>query len=175
MEEMQSTWKYYQSASIEQQQKDWAGSIKMLRAIKTIPELLTTFDKIEAVGLDNFLDMNIFKQNIAPMWEDPNNIGGGRILAEIPHSLKDKLHELWKKSVVFCVIELFKEINGCVFAEKANYRISLWISNPTNYQEIINAWKEVLDCDEITFSFSLHSKHPDTSKSKKRSGRWDKK
>lgn len=169
MDEMRSNWKYYQISSIEQQQKDWASSIKQICAVRTIPELLYTLDQIEIAGLENFLDLNFFRQNIAPMWEDPNNVTGGRIIAEVHTALKDKLHDLWKRTVVFCALEPFKGINGCVYAEKANYRICIWISDPTSVEDITNAWKRILDCDELAFSFSLHAKHTESSKSKKKS------
>ncbi|ELA42261.1 uncharacterized protein VICG_00660 [Vittaforma corneae ATCC 50505] len=168
MDEIKSNWKYYQVSSIEQQQKDWASSVKQICIVKTVPELLYTLDQTEIAGLENFLDLSFFRQNIAPMWEDPNNVTGGRIIVEIPTALKEKLHGLWKKTVVFCILEPFKGINGCVYAEKANYRICIWISDPTSAEDITHAWKRILDCDELSFSFSLHAKHTEPSKSKKK-------
>jgi len=168
MNEIKSSWKYYQISSQEQQQKDWAGSLKQICTVKAVPELLHTLDQTEIAGLENFLDLNFFKQNIQPMWEDPSNINGGRIIAEIPTALKDRLAELWRRTVAFCVLEPFEGINGCVYAEKANYRICIWISNPAVAEDITSAWRRVLSCDEVAFTFSLHAKHGDTSKSRKR-------
>lgn len=175
MDELQFNWKYYQSSSVEQQQKDWAGSLKKIGMVKNITELLYTLDGTEKEGLDNFLDMNFFKQDIVPMWEDPHNIAGGRIMAEIPHHLKDKLIEFWKKTIVFCVLEPYKGINGCVYADKANYRISIWIADSNISDDIINAWKGILNNDEISYTFSPHSKFNDSSRNKKKGGSYNKK
>lgn len=170
MSEIKSIWKYHQISSPEQQQIDWANSIKQICTVKTIPEILYTIDQTESAGLENFLDLNFFKQNIAPMWEDPNNIHGGRIIAEFPLSMKDKLHELWKRTVVFCALEPFHGINGCVYTEKASYRICVWISDPSNADDIKAAWKHVLDCDDVSFAFTIHSERTDGSRLKKRGG-----
>lgn len=136
--------------------------------VRTVPELLYTLDRTEIAGLDNLLDLNFFRENIIPMWEDQANVGGGRIIAEVPTSMKDRLHDLWRKTVVFCILEPFEGINGCVYAEKANYRICIWIANPANAEEITAAWKRVLGCDEVSFTFSLHARHSENVKSKKK-------
>lgn len=168
MAEIKSSWRYYQVSSQEQQHKDWASSLKNICTVKTVPELLDTLDQTEVAGLENFLDLNFFKHNIPPMWEDPNNVNGGRIIAEIPLSMKDALIELWKRTIAFCILEPFEGINGCVYAEKANYRICIWMSSPAGVEDVINAWKRVLNNNEVTFTFSLHARHGDSSKPKKR-------
>ncbi|KAM0681350.1 translation initiation factor eIF4E [Glugoides intestinalis] len=169
MKDLKSNWKYYQASSLEQQQKDWVGCMKQICIVKNTPELLYTLDQVELAGLENFLDLNFFKQNIGPMWEDPSNVNGGRIIAEIPLSLKAKLPELWRKTAIFCALEPYNGINGCVYSEKANYRISIWIGDATCADDIIKACQHILGCEEITFAFSLHaSKQSDGFRNKKK-------
>ena len=100
------------------------------------------------------------------MWEDPININGGKCTLEIPISMKDKLFDAWKMTVGLCTLGVFDNICGCVFNEKSNFRISIWISDPRDADDVLKAWKEVIDCPHGIFSFSLHNRFGDYNKSK---------
>lgn len=167
MQKIKTSWKYYQISSAEQNQKNWADCIKSVCTMHTYPELLYVLDQTKKAGLENFLDLNFFKDSIMPMWEDSENVNGGRIIMEVPQSQKDILHSLWARTVVFCSLEPTEGINGCVFAEKANYRICIWISNPSVAEEVANAWRHVLNCNSATFTFTLHNRQGDNSKYKR--------
>lgn len=166
MHEMKTHWRYYQISGLEQQ-KNWADSMKAICSLRTFPELLYTLDQTRSVGLDSLLDLNFFKNGIQPMWEDPSNVNGGRIIMEIPVARKDMLFDIWAKTLVFCALEPFEGVNGCVYAEKANYRVCIWVSDASVSDEIMNAWKHILGCSSAVFTFSLHNKHGDGSKFKK--------
>lgn len=169
MLDLNSEWKYYQlSSGSEQNQKSWADAIKMVGAVKTIPELLYTLDEIEKVGLENLNDIHFFKGDVMPMWEHPVNVNGGRCIFELPISGKEFILEAWKKTTAFCSSNIFETISGCVFSEKASFRISIWISDPRESDDIINAWKELLKGIFGSFSFSLHNKYGDYNKNKRR-------
>lgn len=167
--ELQSEWRYTQIINIDPTSKNWADNLKTICNVKTAPELLTTLDEIKRVGLENLTDVNFFKSTINPMWEDPININGGRCILEIPTSQKEKLFEIWKITVAMCASGAFDNICGCVFSEKANFRIAIWISDPREAEDILKAWKEVVDCSQAVFSFSLHNRFGDFSKSKRKS------
>lgn len=169
MPNLQSKWTYYQLAdNSEQTQKTWAESLRPVCSVTTVPQLLYTVEETEKIGLENLNDLNLFKNDIQPMWEQAANINGGRCMVEISTSHKNILPDLWKKTVALSASEVFDGICGCVFNEKANYRISIWISDPRDSDEIIKTWKELLECSFASFSFSLHNKYSDFSKSKKR-------
>lgn len=169
MDNLQSKWTYYQLAdNSEQTQKTWADALKAVCCVSTVPQLLFTLDEIGKAGLDNFNDLNFFKGEIQPMWEDPANVNGGRCMLEVSTNHKNAILEIWKKTVMLCASDLFDGINGCAFNEKANYRISLWISDPRESDEIVKIWKDVLDNNLGSFSFSLHNKYSEFSKSKKK-------
>ena len=135
MEEMNSEWKY-QVSLLEQATKNWADTSKWISTVNTFPQLNCTLTKTAEEGLENLNDLNFFKQSIKPIWEDDVNKRGGRIIMEIPLSKKEMLNEVWKKTVVFCAVEPYDCINGCVYGEKANYRISLWIGDSNMADEI---------------------------------------
>lgn len=159
---MDNIWKYYQLNMKEGlQEKSWAESLKEIGTVKHTPELLYTLDKIKEAGIENIMDLNFFKDNIKPMWEDPVNINGGRCILDVPFSQKNNVFDFWKTTVAYCYSGVFSSICGCVFAEKANYRISIWISDARDSDEIIKTWKELLNCGLCTFDFSLHNKSYD--------------
>lgn len=164
IEEMKSQWKYYQVVAPENNQKSWADCIKPIATITTFPELLDSFDKTLEFGLENLNDLNFFKNDIKPIWEEQANKNGGRIIMEVPLSQKDIVFEIWKRTVVFCAMNLFTTVNGCVYAEKANFRICIWIGDSNFSEEVTNAWKKVLDNDQATFIYSSHDRASDASK-----------
>lgn len=169
MNALESEWKYYQLInSNEQTSKSWADSLKSIGTVKTVPELLFTLDETWKRGMENINDLNFFKNNIQPMWEDPANVNGGRCIMEIPTARKDILFDMWKNTVAFCASNAFECISGCVFNEKANYRISIWISDPQESEALMKAWKDTLNSNSVAFSFSLHNRYPDHSKYRKK-------
>lgn len=163
-EDMKSQWKYYQIVAPESNQKNWADCIKQIAVVNSYPELLYTLDKTSEFGFENFNDLNFFKDNIKPMWEEQVNKNGGRIIMEIPMSQKDIVFEIWRRTVTFCAKEVFNSVNGCVYAEKANFRICIWIGDSNFADDITNAWKKVLDYDQGTFVYSSHDKTSELSK-----------
>lgn len=123
--------------------KVWADSIKPLATIQSFPELMTSVDAAKAVGLENCTDIFYFREGIMPMWEDPGNVNGGRLVLEIPASQKDSLAEMWSKTLILTSLKI-NGITGCTFAEKSNFRICIWISEPKFVDFISEAWREVL-------------------------------
>lgn len=172
MAELASSWKYYQLAlSGEPSQKSWADSLRTVGTIRTIPELLYTLDEIEKSGFENINDLNFFKGEIKPMWEDASNINGGRCIMEIPVSCRENLPDIWRTTVALCCLNVFESITGCVFNEKANFRVAIWVSDMRETDAIIKAWKDVVRSSHYVFSVSLHNKYADGSKSRKRVSR----
>lgn len=167
MQNLKTSWNYYQTSASEQNQKNWADCVKEVCSMKAYPEILYAIDQTKKAGLENFMDLNFFKDKIMPTWEDPANSNGGRIIMEIPLSQRDILHSLWARTVIFCSLEPYEGINGCVFAEKANYRICIWVANSSIADEVVNAWKHVLNCNCASFTFTLHNKPNDGSRYKK--------
>lgn len=165
---MKSQWKYYQVVTSDTQQKNWADCIKHIATVKTYPELHHTLDMTLVAGIENFHDLNFFRHGVQPMWEDPANKNGGRIIMEIPLSHKDILHTLWSKTTIFCALDAFSTITGCVYAEKANYRICLWIGDSNFAEDVTGAWKHVLECNVATFAYSSHDKNNDSSRKGRR-------
>lgn len=169
MLDLESEWRYYQlSSSTEQNQKSWADSMKMIGCVRTVPELLFTLDETEKRGMENLTDLNLFKNNIQPMWEDPANVNGGRCIMEVPTSQRDAVFDLWRSTVAFCCSNAFETVSGCVYNEKANFRISIWVSDPRENEELMKAWRETLRNSQSMFSFALHNKYSDHSKNRKR-------
>lgn len=166
---LQSEWRYYQlSNSSEQTQRSWADSLKMIGQVATVPELLHTLDETERRGLENLNDLNFFRTPVLPMWEDAANVNGGRCIMEVPTAQRELVFALWKSTVALCASGVFETICGCVFSEKANYRISIWISDPRECEALLKVWRDVLHCNHSMFSFALHNKYTDFSKNKKK-------
>ena len=169
MLEMKSQWKYFQIARQTEQMKNWSDCIKQIAMVSTYPEVLYTLDMTGLAGLENLNDLNFFKNGVQPMWEDVANKNGGRIIMELPLLQLELLQELWRRTIIFCAIEAFPTVTGCVYAEKVNYRICLWIGDSNLADEVTSAWKHVLDCEFATFSYISHDRSNDFARKGKRS------
>jgi hypothetical protein len=49
-------------------------------------------------------------------------------------------------------------ITGCAFAEKINFRISIWISDQSHANSISTAWKHVIGTELPTPYYSSHTR-----------------
>lgn len=171
MDELSSEWNCYQlSSTPEQSSRNWAESLKNVCTVRRVPQLLFLLDEMAKINITSFIDFNFFKCGIMPMWEDPANMNGGRCIIEIPHSKKDAVMNVWKVTALLCSCNAFSTISGCVYNEKANYRISIWVSEEKESNEIIKIWKELVNMPEATFAFTFHNNrgHSDYSRHRKR-------
>lgn len=161
MEEMKNHWKFYQLSA--EATKTWKDSITNIANVEDYSDLMGALDIIKPTGLESCSDLFYFKNDIMPMWEDPSNLNGGRLILDVPANQKDLLHTIWSKTLAFCSLEANNGINGCSFAEKLNFRICIWVADQICAEEIGNAWKSILGIGFAEVYYSSHSK-PATSR-----------
>ncbi|KAI5150005.1 translation initiation factor 4E [Enteropsectra breve] len=165
-----AAWNYFQINTLtDNPRKDWADMLKNVCKFSSEGELLDSLDQIGEIGLHKMNDLYLFKDNIMPMWEDSQNINGGRIIVEIPQSMKENINNVWRRTAALCYVNAFSVINGCVINEKApSFRISLWVSSAHENDDIIECWKTLLNLPAISFNFSFHNKGYDSSSKQKK-------
>lgn len=139
--------------------------------IDTVPELMYMIENVQEANLWP-LNSNIhfFRNGITPLWEDINNMKGGKWVIEIPKSNENKIcSDLWNKTLIYAASEMIREnkninknkneklICGAVFSpRKMVDRIALW----TRYTDddalnIGKEWKSILNTN-FEMVFKIH-------------------
>lgn len=115
---------------------DFAASIKPICTLNYIPELsylLHHFHSFEALSP---MDINVFRRGIMPMWEDKENVKGGKYIIRFRKECSQRIFE---KILVALVSEEFKSliINGVVLSLRPKQHIlGIWTKvNPTKEEE----------------------------------------
>ncbi|KAL7719529.1 Eukaryotic translation initiation factor 4E [Entamoeba marina] len=119
---------------------------------------------VSAVDLVQSSNYHLFREEIEPKWEDPENAKGGRwIHYHSRNEGKDEyINQKWINTMLACIGEDFpnsEEVKGCVFSSKKNQiRISLWVGDAEskNVKLIGSKFKNVLDLEEEKIIFHSH-------------------
>lgn len=119
----------------------WQDNLLKVAKFQTVEDFWALFHHIEvASNLQVGSDYNLFKDEIEPMWEDPNNRKGGRWLFTLLKSQASKaahpklLDDLWLE-VLLCLIgesfgEYSKQVNGAVLNIRAKMdKIAVWTTD----------------------------------------------
>jgi hypothetical protein len=105
-------------------------------------------------------DLALFRDSVAPTWEDPRNIGGGRwstvikIAKHTHHHQQPGADDVWLETLLAVVGEQLynrgDSVVGCVLNVRDGYdRVSVWIDHTackslSVVMRIGAAWKNVL-------------------------------
>ncbi|ORD97279.1 I4E1B [Hepatospora eriocheir] len=158
MEEQTKTWNFLQMSSTEEKLKSYADNFSMVNKIQTAPELLYVIDALEKETLSELDDLFFFKEGYLPLAENPNNLGGGRIIFEVSKSTD--LSEFFFKSLCLCFSEVFDGLTGVAYNDKGkDHRVVLWFNDIEDYDMILSGWKELNNCPFGNFNLRIHRKY----------------
>lgn len=143
-------------------QENWKDVIKQVALTDKIPSLLYILENMgNAEEWPHNSNIHFFRSGIEPAWEDENNINGGKWVLELENSDRrdERINELWKRTVLFCVSEQTDNevVCGCVFSPRRFVdRISLWTSNKDEtVKKVGNLWKDNAGFKD-RISFKIH-------------------
>lgn len=132
-------------------------NLKMVHSFDTVEEMWRTLNAVKPPSVLNVKnDCYLFKEGIAPEWEDPKNQAGGKwqftISKEsLPFKFANTIDELWLHSILAVVGEQFTEgdeIHGLTLVIRGReIRIALWTktaSNTAAQQKIGEEWKALV-------------------------------
>lgn len=118
---------------------DWSiNSYKRLYNFSTLEDCIILVENINKVIVEKCM-LFIMKNNIKPIWEDPNNCEGGCFSYKISI---DNVYNIWK-NMVYKLIgntltnnkELAESLNGISISPKKNFCIiKLWLNNIDNFK-----------------------------------------
>jgi len=143
---------WYDNPGKKTSQDKWAENLKQVVTFETVEDFWRLFNNIRpASKLISGSNYHLFKDDIEPKWEHPDNTRGGKWVATIK-SKKDELDKMWLWTVLALIGENFDEADnicgGVVSIRKGSDRIGLWTKDSQNeiVQKRIGAFfKKVLE------------------------------
>ncbi|VDN58611.1 unnamed protein product [Dracunculus medinensis] len=128
----------------DQRDWNWESRLKAVATFGTVEEFWGLYMNIRPPSLLNSsCDYNLFKENIQPMWEVPENSGGGRWLIAIDKSKPiELLDTIWLEVVLMIIGEQFGEYMEDICGVVCNIRnkgskISIWTTNAENDESVL--------------------------------------
>uniref|UniRef100_F1L584 eIF-4F 25 kDa subunit n=1 Tax=Ascaris suum TaxID=6253 RepID=F1L584_ASCSU len=123
----------------DQRDRSWEKRLKKVCTFSTVEQFWGLYLNIRPPSmLHNTCDYNVFKENIQPMWEVPENANGGRWLITIDKSRHhDLLDAVWLEVLLAVIGDQFGKYTDDICGIVVNIRnkgskISIWTTNASN-------------------------------------------
>jgi len=154
--------------------KQWEDCLKQVTSFDTVEDFWSLYNHIQlASGLSWGSDYYLFKEGIKPMWEDPQNINGGRWLIQVDKMQRNTvLDSYWLELLMAVIGEQFEDMGDQICGAVVNVRtkgdkISLWTRDCNNYDQLKKMGqilKQKLNIpDQICFEAHQETKHKTSS------------
>lgn len=129
---------------------NFADAIKPICTLQSTAELSYFLHHLCPLSAMSVMDINIFKVGIKAMWEDEENINGGKYILRLKKEVGQRVFE--KILVHFCAQAFRKiNINGIVLSVRPKHFIlGIWTRNcpsPEEWAEDIEEIKQALGID----------------------------
>lgn len=162
---------------LPEKNKDWDKCQHKIHNIDTVEDFWSLYDHLKAPSdLTGGVDYSFFKNDIRPMWEDPQNRNGGRMtVINTSKSRHAVIDEIWLDVLLFLIGEKFNGTNdvcGAVLNVRSyGFKLATWTTHPEKEKilEIGRDLKKSL-CSQLTqpMTFEVHA---ETQKNSQTSGR----
>jgi len=145
------------NAHVKEDTENFRSKIREEARIENASEFLYVIRRLKKVtDIKAITDMCLFKAGIEPMWEDPNNIDGGKWMIKIRRDTIDQ--RLVEKLLVWMGTVPFEtmEVNGVVVSVRGYQTImSLWTKRCPNKEEKAAQEKEIREMLGIKTSIGV--------------------
>lgn len=149
--------------------KDWEDCLKIVTSFDTVEDFWALYNHIQlASGLNWSSDYYLFKEGIKPMWEDEQNVRGGRWLVKVDKARRgDLLDHYWLELLMAMIGEQFDDLGeyicgGVVNVRNKGDKISLW-SRDAEKDEVNRRIGEIIKQKLGVPEQIVYEAHKDTS------------
>lgn len=142
---------------------DFASLIKPICTLTNAHELSYVLHHFKPFGDLPPMDINAFKQNIKPLWEDKENIKGGKYIIRLKRETGQRIFE---RVLVFFLGEAFTamEINGLVLSIRPKqFILGIWVKKNPSKEEETKFLGQLIDAIGIEFHVTVEFKLNDES------------
>ena len=128
-----------------QTEDDWLASFKTINKIATIEDYWNTMNNIPSwIDMKSGVIYSIFKNDIQPAWEHPDNINGISLTFFIDKKKNNVRHvkTLYENILIYVISNNYAEnkyLNGCTFDQKFKcFKIVIWFNENMTDEQIEN-------------------------------------
>ena len=135
---------------------DYQSSLEHLSSVQCIEDFWRVFNNLQLPSQLTNANYHFFKENIAPLWEDPSNCHGGKWVVTFTgrNSILDKVWEELLLRLISGEMSHLEDITGAVVSRrKREDRISLWTSTQDETRAIA-VCRELVQVLLIAYSVS---------------------
>jgi len=117
-----------------QKNQDWMDRLSNICTLTTAEEFWALIDRIRPPSVMLMCDYSLFRGDIQPVWEVPENKDGGRLVCVLAKHELEVLNEIWLKLMLGLIGNYFEELTPyicgavCSIRQKGS-KISLWTSS----------------------------------------------
>jgi translation initiation factor 4E len=164
---LQHSWTlWYDQKEKGSKSSSWAANIIKVLTFSTVEEFWELYNHVvPASKLAEGSNYHLFKENIQPAWEDPENTKGGRWMINYEPSQRQEIDVHWLYTVLGCIgggtFQDNSQICGCVITArpKGQLRISIWTKNAKDVEttkKIGYAFSNLLEVDKKALEYAQH-------------------
>jgi len=126
-------------------QKDWKSNLMLLASCDTVEDFWGLYNFLKAPSLlQAGCDYAFFKEGIEPMWEDPNNVKGGRWLINL--NRQQRTHDLdrfWMETLLCLIGEAFDTNSDEICGTVVNIRpkgdkLAVWTADAEKRNQVVS-------------------------------------
>lgn len=124
--------------------RNWADNLKFIAEVGTVEDFWGLYNHVQPVsGLPSVCDYSFFKRGIEPMWEDKQNVQGGRWLLQTAKNSRDKLLDTyWLETLLLLVGERFAEdadevCGAVVQIRNRGDKLAIWTRDFTKKESVL--------------------------------------
>jgi translation initiation factor 4E len=152
--------------------QSWQDNVKFITSVNYVEDFWGVYNHLQlASKLNPGCDFMVFKKDIPPMWEDPQNRDGGRWVLNIDKRHRTSVLDVyWLNTLLALIGDQFMDESPYVNGVWANIRargdkISLWTKNSKNAElqmKIGRKFKEILGLKDATIVYEEHDESKGT-------------
>lgn len=158
---------WYDNPRQAPQGSTWRENLKKCGTFETAEAFWQVFNNVKpASHLSLNSNYHIFREGVEPMWEDPENVNGGKFVLTIPKkdSKSGRCDEWWLFTVLAVIGETMDlsgdQVCGAVVSiRKSQDRIALWLKSVDKKTciQIGERWKRALEVSNKTsIKYQVH-------------------
>ena len=150
---------------------NWADNLKYIADVGAVEDFWGLYNHVQpVVGLPVGCDYSFFKKGIQPMWEDKQNVQGGRWLLQTNKAVRDKfLDSFWLEILLLLVGEGFGDDSDDVCGAVVQLRgkgdkLAIWTRDCTKKESILRIGRIMRSTLNMPSDFSIgYQSHRETS------------
>ena len=147
---LQNKWTFWFDGFTNKQSQTYGTKILEIGKCETVERFWGIYEAIPKLSnIEVGSDISLFKNDIKPIWEEEEHIGGGRLTIILNNVEIDRCQQYWRDMLLTAIGETFPAsfcINGIAFSVRQHNKIAIWLdkNGKDNIQLIAKKFREIV-------------------------------